>query len=185
MKRLLLVLCLILMMFYQLPSYALSGFSIAQGHGEPNNLRGGRASLVWNWHRSWLKDKPVNITGFWDVSVAYWSTDGNSQGLYKGITTFAAAPVFRLIPSPRYNWPITPFLELGVGVAMHTNDRLGKRNLGSNFAFQDLLGFGFALGRKRDLLISYHYLHYSNANIWRPNQGVDVKYLFQMMYLFG
>ena len=173
-----------LLIIYQLPSYALSGFTLASGAGEPNSLRGGRASLVWDWHKNWLENYAITLTGFWDVSAAYWATDGDRLGHYKNIGAFAAAPVFRIIPNRRYEWPVTPFFEISLGAAVLTNDHLGKRNLGYFLAFQDLVGIGLTFGKTRQFALSYHYLHYSNAHIWPPNSGIDVKYLFQMMYLF-
>ena len=77
-----------------------------------------------------------------------------------------------------------PYLEGSVGLAALSNMRLGHRHLGAHWSFQDLIGAGVRFGDNYQYDLSYHYLHYSNANIAKPNNGVDVKMLFSFAYHF-
>jgi lipid A 3-O-deacylase len=126
----------------------------------------------------------LTITGNWDLSAAYWSTNGDTRNRHKKLGSFAVAPVLRIGVDPHLDWIVAPFMDFSVGLALHTNTHLGNHNLGSFFAFQDKLGIGLAFGKKQAFSLSYHYLHYSNARIFPPNDGINVKYLFEMSYRF-
>lgn len=150
--------------------------SLSYGIGEPNNLKGYRASLQlepettqWNW--IWL---------YFDLNAAHWHTDYTKN---KSIDAIGIVPMFRFYPagSPSV---LTPYIEAGVGLAGMNKDEIGRRDLGAHWAFEDLVGVGLMFGREHQLDFSIRYLHYSNAGIEPPNQGIDVKALFTIAYRF-
>jgi lipid A 3-O-deacylase len=130
----------------------------------------------------------LNLIGYWDLSVAHWQvTPGILPAPFhqpSTIETFAISPIIRLQTRKKYFLSSQPYLELGIGASLLSNDHLGHRNLGGQFAFQDLLGIGLRWGTTHAWSLSYHYLHYSNAKLLPPNQGIDVKWLWSLGYEF-
>ncbi len=163
----------------------VDSFSIGAGAGDPNSLRGGRVALQKDWHVNWLNFLGWHVTGYWDANLAYWRTNGNQFGQYKDITTLGFNPVFRWIRNEPLFSSVTPYLEASVGIAGLSKRRLGHRQLGANWAFEDLLGFGARFGCRQQYDLSLHYLHFSNADIKKPNNGIDVKFLVMFRYYFN
>jgi lipid A 3-O-deacylase len=155
---------------------------ISVGKGKPNQLHGGRLALDWDWSDPLLSGQRWQLTGAWQASVAYWQIHDKCTGC-DTLFTLAAAPSIRWQYQPEAtSW--RPYIEASVGPALLSNDQLGDRNLGDKWAFQDLLGTGVLFGKRQQFDLSWHYLHYSNANIIRPNRGIDVKYLVSLAYHF-
>lgn len=167
-----------LFIFVSSSCLAVDGINFSAGYGSCDSVRGGRVSLNWDWSWVLMQEWPINLTGYWDASFAYWHTNGEQQSLAVG----AIAPVFRLVPSPRYVSNIFPFLEGSVGFAVLSNDELGHRGLGANWAFQDLLAGGIRFGSRGQYELTYHYMHYSNAGLHHPNNGVDITWMLSFRY---
>lgn len=161
-----------------------SGVSLSYGQGQPNNLTGYRLATQWDWGVDWLASTPIKLSGYWDASVARWSTEGNSTGNYTSLWAVGFDPIFRLQLRSLLAAAVSPYLEAGVGPAWLSASHLGERDLGAHWAFQDLVGVGIGFGKKHQFDLSYHYLHYSNAGLWPPNCGIDVKMLATFSYRF-
>ena len=186
MKKRLLHIVFIVGMITAVNSYALwpDGISLLYGGGSPNDLHGVSLSARWNWDRYFFRDAPVNLTGYYDANIAYWRNDGDRNGDNKNLFTFGFVPVLRLIPNIDYAWPIAPYLDGGIGMALHNTTRIGDRDLGSIFAFQDILGVGVTIGKARRLEIGYQFMHFSNASLASENDGMDIKYSIIVAYRF-
>ncbi len=78
-------------------------------------------------------------------------------------------------PAFRYTFldtAFTPFIEAGIGAAVFLDTHYEeRRDLSSTFQFEDRLAAGLALGRGE---LNLSYTHYSNADIEKPNQGLDI-----------
>lgn len=175
MKRLkyYLIKLLLLIAFHSV--YAIDSISIGGGTGKPDNLQGGRVAVQWFWNNQGKPDARVHVTGYWDASIALWTTNGDHNRNHKRLTIIAIAPIFRVQFQSRTSNYIVPFLEGSVGLAALSNDRIGHRDLGGPLTFQDFLGGGIRFGEQEHFEICYHYLHYSNAGLLPPNDGIDVK----------
>ncbi|WP_342220556.1 acyloxyacyl hydrolase [Rickettsiella endosymbiont of Miltochrista miniata] len=168
-------------------SYATThGLQISYGAGDPDHLKGYRVAVQQFWPWIGFSKSPVNLTGYWDLSYANWHTYPPLANQPRSISILAVSPLIRL--QSRENWLLAaqPYLELGVGASWLSNNHLGHRNLGGQFAFQDLMGLGLRWRKSATAAwsLSYHYLHYSNASLFPPNQGIDVKHLFTLGYEF-
>ena len=166
--------------------HVFDGFSISGGVGRPSSLRGGRLAAEWYWNKNWLATQNWHLDGYWDASVAYWRTDGdpNDGRKHKSLATAAFGPIFRWERSTPLFGNAHPFLEASWGLALLSNQHLSYRNQGAHWTFQDLLGGGLQFGSHGEYDLSYHYLHYSNAGINPPNNGIDVKTLLSLQYRF-
>ena len=65
-----------------------------------------------------------------------------------------------------------PFTEAGLGVSLFNRDRLGNKDFGSRFQFSQHLGLGVEFAKRG--FAGLQYSHYSNADIEKPNDGIDL-----------
>ena len=119
--------------------------------------------VAWQrqWSQHWLVSDSGELSAMHALSINRWSTGADS------ITAFAYSPVFI------YHLHTAPldYVKLGIGGAYLSDTQIKGRNLSSYFQFEDQVGVGWQW-RKHDL--SLVYMHYSNAGIKKPNQGIDM-----------
>lgn len=163
----------------------IPGLSFSYGKGKPDHLQGYRIALQSFWPFIGFRQSSLNLTGYWDVSFANWQTAPPKTNQPHSIHIIAISPIIRLQTRKHCFLSAQPYLELGIGASLLSNNHLGHRNLGGQFAFQDLLGLGLRWGTTHIWSLSYHYLHYSNARLLPPNQGIDVKHLLSLGYEFN
>ncbi|EWM51682.1 lipid A 3-O-deacylase family protein [Bordetella holmesii 30539] len=64
------------------------------------------------------------------------------------------------------------YLEAGVGATVFSHTSFADKRIGSAFQFGDHVGLGFLL--TQNSRVGVRYSHFSNANIKKPNPGLDV-----------
>lgn len=129
-----------------------------------------RLGLRSDFGRSWLHD---NLTGFFEASANYWNKNGDE------VVGAGFSPVFVVQPKLGLGeW--RPYIDGGIGVAGISRTQIAGRDMSSLFQFEDRVGVGVKW-RRLDLNVGY--LHYSNANIVGPNQGIDI-YIATVAYAF-
>lgn len=88
------------------------------------------------------------------------------------------APASIRCRSLRYSSTSSPAtrIEAGIGVAAFSGTRVGDQNLGSSLNFEDRIGAGlkFANGQS----VGVRAIHYSNAGLKQPNDGIESYSLF-------
>ncbi len=181
-----LILSLIFVYFYPKKAFAFKpGLSLSYGTGKPDHVNGYRIALQDFWPFVGFPESALNFTGYWDLSLANWANHPPLANQPRHISIIAASPVIRLQTRKYCFLYAQPYLELGIGASLLSNNHFGHRNLGGQFAFQDLLGIGLRWKASQVWSLSYHYVHYSNAHLLPPNQGIDVKHLFSLGYEFN
>lgn len=168
-------------------SYAIThGLQISYGTGDPDHLKGYRVAVQQLWPWVGFSKCPLNLTGYWDLSYADWHSYPPLAGQPRSISILALSPLIRLQSRENCLLSAQAYLELGIGGSWLSNNHFGHRNLGGQFAFQDLMGLGlrWRINETAITTFSYRYLHYSNASLLPPNQGIDVKHLFTLGYEF-
>ncbi|RZM26205.1 MAG: acyloxyacyl hydrolase [Pedobacter sp.] len=128
-----------------------------------------RIALGFNWDRSWLNSSTGKLTGYSDLGYTYWEA-GDQAGARHSISL---SPVFVYEFGQGH---FKPFVEAGVGLAMFTGASAGDQRFGSSFNFEDRLGVGFKMGDVQK--IGVRVIHYSNAGIREPNDGIESYSLF-------
>ena len=121
-----------------------------------------RLGAQWNWDSSWWQSSVGRLTGYWDAGYTYWDGDETS-----GNHSLSFSPVFV------YEFAgesVQPYIEAGIGVAAFTSTELEDNDLGSSFQFEDRIGAGLRFSGQE---IGIRALHYSNAGIKQPNDGVE------------
>ncbi|TEL81642.1 acyloxyacyl hydrolase [Pseudomonas aeruginosa] len=128
-----------------------------------------RLGLSWDWDKSWWQTSTGRLTGYWDAGYTYW--EGGDEGAGKHSLSFAPVFVYEFAGDS-----IKPFIEAGIGVAAFSGTRVGDQNLGSSLNFKDRIGAGlkFANGQS----VGVRAIHYSNAGLKQPNDGIESYSLF-------
>ena len=106
------------------------------------------------------------LPGYVETSFNRWHSA--QQNTY----AVAISPVF--VKTLCQHCRAKPYVEAGIGAALISRHQLstkdGIRDMASTFQFEDRLGVGIKTKK-----LDYHirYMHYSNANLKRPNMGLD------------
>jgi hypothetical protein len=79
---------------------------------------------------------------------------------------------------------VTPFAEAGFGVHLLTDTRVGTNHLTTAFQFGTLLGLGVGFGERGQYEITYQYTNLTNADLKKPNDGLDA-HLLKLGYNFN
>jgi lipid A 3-O-deacylase len=151
---------------------AVDGISIQGGVGagssEGTGTEMARLALQWDWTSRWFQGKNWHVGGFWDAGVGYWQRDA-LPGQTKDLFEIGVTPVFRV----QQNDLKGPYLEGGVGAHLLSHSSLGNAEFSTAFQFGSHLGIGYRFGTRRALDLSYSYQHLSNADIKKPNNGIN------------
>ena len=117
---------------------------------------------------------------------SYWSVNGTLGRWYstapqnKNLTTVAASLALRLYPLCTNNAYDGYFMG-AAGPALLSNRKFGANTQGSNFTFQWVAGAGVEYDH---IDVNFRYMHYSNARLFKPDQGFNIQYLISIGYLF-
>lgn len=128
-----------------------------------------RAAVGFNWDKSWFESSTGRLTGYWDAGYTYWEA-GDASG---GAHSLSFAPVF-VYEFGSGN--IKPFIEAGIGLAVFSGTSAGDQDFGSAFNFEDRIGAGLKIGETQK--VGIRAIHYSNAGIKQPNDGIESFSLF-------
>jgi hypothetical protein len=113
------------------------------------------------------------------VSASSWRSRDDRDGFF----TLSAYPLFRFMvvrtrPADVY------FCYSLAGPTYISRLTLDNLDTGSHFTFQDFMGAGVFLGRRRTVSAGVKINHYSNGNIFTENAGIKIPVTFTMGYLF-
>ncbi|MCY1400751.1 Lipid A deacylase PagL precursor [compost metagenome] len=147
-------------------------FTFAVGQTDESTMTY-RVGLQSNWDTSWWQTSVGRVTGYWDGGYTYWDGDETSSN-----HSLSFAPVFV------YEFAgdsIKPYIEAGIGVAAFATTEVEGNDMSTSFQFEDRLGFGlrFAGGQE----VGVRAIHYSNAGIKTPNDGIETYSLHYRMPL--
>jgi len=105
------------------------------------------------------------LSGYFELSYNLWEKSGEQT---HGV---ALSPVFVYYFNTGRAKGIIPYVEGGIGAACIDDYTIANRNLSSNLLFEDRVSIGVIINRI-DLKVGY--MHYSNASIRSPNDGIDI-----------
>ncbi|MNJ18736.1 Lipid A deacylase PagL precursor [compost metagenome] len=123
-----------------------------------------RGGLGWQWDKQWFNSSAGHLGGYWDLGYTYWEGGEEASGRH----SLSFSPVFEYeFGRGRYR----PFIDFGIGIAFFSGADVGDQKLGSSFNFEDRFGFGVKLGDSQR--VGVRMIHYSNAGISQPNDGIE------------
>ncbi len=153
------------------PAWAMDGVAVEVGQDRETEMA--RLALQWQWSNRWLQVQSWHVGGHWDLSVAQWQRDQTVAGERTQITEIGLTPVFRLQGNDLRGL----YLEGGIGAHLLSATQLGNKRFSTAFQFGDHLGFGYRFGARGAMDVSYRYQHLSNADIKKPNDGINAHQL--------
>lgn len=127
-----------------------------------------RIGLSSEWDSKWFESSTGHLGGYWDAAYTYWE-GGDASGAH----SLSFSPVFVYEFS---GFTYTPFIEAGIGLAAFSKTEVGDQRLGSSFNFEDRIGLGLKLPDEQK--VGIRAIHYSNAGIKQPNDGIESYSLF-------
>jgi hypothetical protein len=150
------------------------------GYGTSDFLTKGAVPVFWtgtvevasgwsaNYQRNVLHTRRY-VALDWGASVSSWKSRKTGDRFY----TAAAYPALRFI-AIRSN-PVELYLSYSLaGPALITRTTIDGEKTGRRFTFQDFMGAGVFLGRKRKVTADVRIAHYSNGNLFPQNPGVTI-----------
>ena len=103
------------------------------------------------------------LSGYGEAALLYWR-DGD-EVVYGGVLTPVVAYYFGSESAT-----VRPYMGGGIGVAYISNTMMGGRDLSTRILLEDRIGIGIR-SRRFDAYLAY--VHYSNASVVLPNEGID------------
>ena len=174
-KNSLFPLLFVLLLLCNAESYALNRISVGVGKSK-DSINICHLGLQREFNSKWLKWKTGYFSGYHEVSLNYWEYRNES------IKVVAYSPVFIYV----FSWlsrNIFPYFEVGIGVSCISDKTIKGRDLSSYFQFEDRVGIGAKIKKEKIGDLGFRYMHYSNAGIKQPNQGISI-FMFSYTYSF-
>ena len=145
--------------------------------GDSANQINHTAGIDYNFYRHDRSPRSSFIIG---MSYTYMGANSNEFDRIHAVSIY---PQLSMYPSPE-SWvrSLTPgdgepfFYVRALGPSYISANRLGERRQAENFAFQAQLGVGVAYQLKNDrqMKVSVSWKHFSNANLFSDNDGIDL-----------
>lgn len=158
------------------PVAALDGMSFEVGrNGGVDMVRFG---VQWQWNQRWLPSAGRHLGGYWDLSAGTWRGDALA-GQNDSVDDIGLTPTLRWQADDLKGF----YVEGGIGAHYLSGTTLGSRRFSTRFQFGDHLGIGYRFGPRGAFDLGYRYQHLSNADIKRPNDGMDFNQL-RLQYWF-
>jgi lipid A 3-O-deacylase len=133
-----------------------------------------RLGLGFDWDKSWWESSTGRLTGYWDAGYTYWGAGEHAGGRHS--LSFAPVFVYEFAGDS-----VKPFIEGGIGIAAFSGSEVGDRDLGGSLNFEDRIGAGVKFGNGQ--AVGVRAMHYSNAGIHQPNDGIESYSLYYTMPL--
>jgi lipid A 3-O-deacylase len=122
-----------------------------------------RIGLRGDTDHRWFESDTGYLSTYYELAINHFSDS------VRPATAISFSPV--LIYHFKTKGKLKPFVEFGAGVSYFSERNVGLRKSATHFQFEDRIGAGFRSGRHDWTL---RYMHYSNANIEKPNDGIDM-----------
>lgn len=103
------------------------------------------------------------------------------------LTTFVLAGAMRAYFTEPMSKRIRPYIQASFGPAYLSSKTLGNRTQGANYAFQSTLEVGTEVGIDHNhhaVDFNIRMMHYCNAGLFHPNQGINLTPVFSVGYQF-
>ncbi|RUO72958.1 acyloxyacyl hydrolase [Idiomarina ramblicola] len=116
---------------------------------------------------TWIGSPKLHV----EAALNHWQDSDNTAD---NITALTISPIL--------SWQITGtqrplFVEAGIGGSYFDKTKISNRRLSTQFQFEDRVSLSWQYSHNSKARIALGYTHYSNADIKRPNDGLDFFWL--------
>jgi hypothetical protein len=147
------------------PAHAQYRTALSTGWGD-DDTQLYRVGVMRDFGQTELGAGAWQLGGYWLAEVGHWDSDRH-HARNDALWELALTPVLRVAPR---TGALHPYLETGIGGHLLSDTRIGRRSLSTAWQFGSHVGVGFDCGR---LAIGYRFQHLSNADIKKPNDGIE------------
>jgi len=116
-----------------------------------------------------------------EIGVSYTSLKTNGPG-HDSLVAISVYPQLTLYPSKTSKitahapaWAQPFFFVRALGPSYISENSLGTREQAEHFAFQAQVGVGAVINEKA--IVTFSWKHFSNAELFQPNDGIDVPFV--------
>ncbi|WP_193163648.1 acyloxyacyl hydrolase [Microbulbifer hainanensis] len=150
----------------------LSGGGGPQPHSDQNNRTYGIDYSFKKFEKSYRQHIHLG------VSYTRVETDTDAHRSFDAISIY---PQLNLYPRQR-SWGQPYFFVRALGPSYISSNQLGDRHQDNNFAFQAQVGYAARINwqSKEDLVIMVSWKHFSNANLFNDNDGIDMPFVINV-----
>ncbi|NOT49767.1 MAG: acyloxyacyl hydrolase [Chitinophagaceae bacterium] len=137
-----------------------------------------KSGIALHYHRNIFHAKKV-FSFDWGISASFWKSRIEQNSFF----TLSAFPILRF--NVVHTAPADYYFYYSIAGPTYISGKIiDGNNTGRHFTFQDLLGIGSFIGKKRKLNAEIRIGHYSNGNIFPYNDGVKIPLTFCLGYCF-
>jgi lipid A 3-O-deacylase len=149
------------------------GMQVAAGIAD-HDVKKADLGFVWDPKLTWWYIGGFHFTVVGEAHVAYWHAGDNA--IHSNIFEVGAQPMFRIIKD---SGAIRPYFEAGAGVRALSHPTVSSDyTLSSAFQFTEVVGVGAQFGGRQQYQAGFRFQHISNADIKRPNPGINFSQLY-------
>lgn len=165
---------LLLILFTSVESLAFDGVSLGLGRSR-DSIDIYHLGFQKQFGGNLFETKMGHLSGYHEGSFNCWKHDRESirQIAYSPVFTYEFVDLIK---------GVFPYLEAGIGVSFLSEETINGRDLSTHFQFEDRVGIGVRMGEEGRHNLSFRYVHYSNADIKQPNEGIDI---FMLSYTYS
>lgn len=173
-----------LALFTALSLVALSTYawtqSVELGYGyshDPNNIRYHNQAVMLSGDFYTITQTPWSHWSFTGTLGQWWTSAPANKNLTAGAVSLALR-LYPILTDETYS----PYLMASFGPALLSSREFGVNTQAKNITILSNGGFGVEVGHYD---FNLRLAHFSNASIWKPNEGFNVLYFFSVGYLFN
>ena len=168
MNKNLISLSIFLIFFFASVNTEASDYKITLGSGvAQSSIKIIKIGVQKDFTYQWLekfKTRHGFLSGYFEATYNYFTHNTND------IHAVSVSPVFIYCFNSNAN-SFIPYIEGGIGALFMDNYNIANKDLSMSFQFEDRVGIGI---KTKKLDWNIRYLHYSNASIKEPNDGMDI-----------
>jgi lipid A 3-O-deacylase len=140
-----------------------------------HDVKKGDLGFVWDPNLTWWYFGGFHFTVVGEAHVGVWHYSG-SNAVNQNIVEVGAQPMFRIIKD---SGSIRPYFEAGAGVRFLSHPTVASDyTLSTAFQFTEVVGLGAQFGGRQQYQAGFRLQHISNADIKRPNPGINFSQLY-------
>ncbi|WP_299598394.1 acyloxyacyl hydrolase [uncultured Microbulbifer sp.] len=112
------------------------------------------------------------------VSYTRVETDADEHKSFHAVSIY---PQLNLYPR-KQSWGQPYFFVRALGPSYISSNQLGNRHQDNNFAFQAQVGYAARINwqSREDLVVMVSWKHFSNANLFSDNDGIDMPFVINV-----
>lgn len=142
----------------------------SQPHAIQSNNTAGADFSFWRHERSYRQEILIG------VGYTYLSTNTPDNSVVRILSFYPQLNLY----APERNGILPFFFVRALGPSYLSSRQFGDREQGRRVAFQAQVGAGLLIGDQKEWLVSISYKHFSNANLFNPNDGFDIPVLISI-----